>query len=542
MITVTALGLMAALAQAAPCESLRTGSFPNTTITSAQLVAAGPYVAPAPGGPPGGPVAPAAGRGDGAGRGGGRGEGAPAAGRGDGAGAGGRGGGRGAAAAPAGPVLPAHCRIAATLKPSADSVIDVEVWMPEASRWNGKFQMVGNGGWAGTISFAAMANAVQEGYATASTDTGHKGGNALFAIDHPEKLIDFAYRAVHETVVTAKAMITKFYDRGPRLSYWNGCSTGGRQGLMSAQKYPEDFDAILAGAPANYQTHLHAWDLAVSTPVLKDTAGAVSAAKLDMVNKAMINACDAKDGVADGILNEPTKCTFDVASLQCKAADAENCLTAPQVAAIKRVYEPVKTSSGQVVFPGKVPGAEAGFGAYIGGQNAPGISVGSFQVAYNDAKWDWRTFDVNKDLPIVDQKVGAIVNAVNPDLSRFKARGGKLLMYHGWNDTAISPGNAIDYYTSVQKRMGGKQDDFIRLFMAPGMNHCGGGPGPNLVNWMAALERWREAGVAPDRIDAVRIANNRIEVSRPLCPYPQIAVYSGKGTTNDAGNFSCKNP
>ncbi|HET9191359.1 MAG TPA: tannase/feruloyl esterase family alpha/beta hydrolase [Vicinamibacterales bacterium] len=542
MITVTALGLMAALAQAAPCESLRTGSFPNTTITSAQLVAAGPYVAPAPGGPPGGPVAPAAGRGDGAGRGGGRGEGAPAAGRGDGAGAGGRGGGRGAAAAPAGPVLPAHCRIAATLKPSADSVIDVEVWMPEASRWNGKFQMVGNGGWAGTISFAAMANAVQEGYATASTDTGHKGGNALFAIDHPEKLTDFAYRAVHETVVTAKAMITKFYDRGPRLSYWNGCSTGGRQGLMSAQKYPEDFDAILAGAPANYQTHLHAWDLAVSTPVLKDTAGAVSAAKLDMVNKAMINACDAKDGVADGILNEPTKCTFDVASLQCKAADAENCLTAPQVAAIKRVYEPVKTSSGQVVFPGKVPGAEAGFGAYIGAQNAPGISVGSFQVAYNDAKWDWRTFDVNKDLPIVDQKVGAIVNAVNPDLSRFKARGGKLLMYHGWNDTAISPGNAIDYYTSVQKRMGGKQDDFIRLFMAPGMNHCGGGPGPNLVNWMAALERWREAGVAPDRIDAVRIANNRIEVSRPLCPYPQIAVYSGKGTTNDAGNFSCKNP
>jgi feruloyl esterase len=264
----------------------------------------------------------------------------------------------------------------------------------------------------------------------------------------------------------------------------------------------------------------------------------------------VINACDAKDGVADGVLNEPTKCTFDVASLQCRAGDplaspgagAENCLTAPQVAAIKRVYEPAKTSSGQVVFPGKVPGAETGFGAYIGGQNAPPISVGSFQVAYNDAKWDWRTFDLNKDLPVVDQKVGAIVNAVNSDLSKFKARGGKLLMYHGWNDTAISPGNAIDYYTSVQKRMGGKQDDFIRLFMAPGMNHCGGGPGPNQVNWMAALERWREAGVAPDRIDAVRISNNRIEVSRPLCAYPQVAVYSGKGTTNDAGNFSCKNP
>ena len=540
MITVTALGLMAALAQAAPCESLRTFSLPNTTITSAQLVAAGPYVAPAPAGAPGGPVVAGAGRsGDGTARGAGRGE-----------GAGGRGGGRGgrgdAAPTPRTYSLMAHCRVAATLKPSADSAIDIEVWLPESSAWNGKFQMVGNGGWAGTISYGAMANAVEEGYATASTDTGHKGGNALFAIDHPEKLTDFAYRAVHETVVTAKAVITKFYDRGPRLSYWNGCSTGGRQGLMSAQKYPEDFDAILAGAPANYQTHLHAWDLAVSTPVLRDPASAVPTAKLEMVNRAVINACDARDGVTDGVLNEPTKCTFDVASLQCKAGDADTCLTAPQVAAIKRVYEPVKTSAGQVVFPGKVPGAELGglpgFAGYVGGENAPAISVGSFQVAYNDAKWDWRTFDVNKDLPLVDQKVGAIVNAVNPDLSKFKARGGKLLMYHGWNDTAISPGNAIDYYTSVQKRMGGKQDDFIRLFMAPGMNHCGGGSGPNLVNWMAALERWREAGIAPDRVDAVRVGNNRIEVSRPLCPYPQIAVYNGKGTTNDAGNFSCKTP
>ena len=539
MITLTAMSLMAALAQAAPpCEALRTLSLPNTTITSVQLVAAGPYVAPAPGGPPGGPVAPAAGgRGD-AGRGGGRGDGAAAPGR----GAGGGGRAAGAPAAPAGPRLPAHCRLAATLKPSPDSVIDAEVWLPEPASWNGKFQMVGNGGWAGVISYAAMATAVQEGYATASTDTGHKGGNALFAIDHPEKLTDFAYRAVHETVVAAKAAITKFYDRGPRLSYWNGCSTGGRQGLMSAQRYPEDFDAILAGAPANYQTHLHTWDLAVSTPVLRDPSAAVPAAKLDLVTRAVINACDAKDGVADGLLNEPTKCTFDVASLECKAGDAESCLTAPQVAAIKRVYEPVKTKSGQVVFPGKVPGAESGFNAYVGGQNAPPISAGSFQVAYNNANWDWKTFDIEKDLPLVDQKVGQIVNAINPDLSKFKARGGKLLMYHGWNDTAISPGNAIDYYTSVQKKMGGRQDDFIRLFMAPGMNHCGGGPGPNQVNWMAALERWREAGTAPDRIDAVRIANNRVEMSRPLCPYPQVAVYSGKGSTNDAGNFACKQP
>ena len=411
-----------------------------------------------------------------------------------------------------------------------------------AENWNGKFQAVGNGGWAGTISFAAMATALQEGYATASNDTGHKGGNALFAIDHPEKVVDFAHRAVHEMTVQSKALITAYYNRGPRLSYWNGCSTGGRQGLMSAQKYPEDFDAIVAGAPANYQTHLHAWDLSVSIPVLKDPASAVPAAKLEMVTRAVVNACDARDGVADGVLNNPTSCTFDVASLQCKAGDAADCLTSAQVTAMKRVYEPAKTSSGHVVFPGKALGSEAGFTPYVGGQQAPGISVGSFQVAYNNAKWDPLTFDLNRDLPVVDDKVGAIINAVNPDLRAFKARGGKLILYHGWNDTAISPGNAIDYYSSVLKRMGGRQDDFVRLYMAPGMNHCGGGVGPNQVNWMAALERWREAGVAPDRIDAYRVTNNRVDMTRPLCPYPQVAQYKGTGSTNDAANFVCKAP
>jgi feruloyl esterase len=409
-----------------------------------------------------------------------------------------------------------------------------------AENWNGKFQAVGNGGWAGTISYAAMATALQEGYATASNDTGHKGGNALFAIDHPEKLVDFAYRAVHEMTVQAKALVNAYYGRAPRLSYWNGCSTGGRQGLMSAQRYPEDFDAILAGAPANYQTHLHAWDLSVSVPVLKDKASAVPAAKLALVTSAAVAACDARDGVKDGLIGNPMACSFDVASLQCKAGDADTCLTAPQVAALKRVYEPAKTASGQVVFPGKTFGSETQWGPYVGGQQAPGVSVGSFQVAYNNAKWDALTFDLDRDLKVVDEKVGSIVNAVNPDLRAFKARGGKLLLYHGWNDTAISPGNAIDYYTSVQKRMGGKQDDFIRLFMAPGMNHCSGGVGPSQVNWMAVLERWRENGDAPDRITSSRVTNNRVDMTRPLCPYPQVAVYRGTGSTNDADNFVCK--
>ena len=501
------------------CDKLAALALPNTTITSAQLVPAGPFTTPGPQGPPGGPVAPNA----------------QAGGRG--AAAGGRGQG------PAAPqtMLPAHCRVQAVLKPSSDSHIEMEVWLP-AENWNGKFQAVGNGGWAGIISYPALASALQEGYAAASNDTGHKGGNALFAIGHPEKLTDFAYRAVHEMVVQSKSIVSSYYGRSARLSYWNGCSTGGRQGLMSAQKYPEDFDAILAGAPANYQTHLHAWDLSVAIPVLKDPGAAIPASKLAMINRAALNACDARDGVTDGLINDPRTCSFDVAKLQCKVGDGEDCLTAPQVAAAKRAYSAAKTGSGELVFPGKDPGSETGWGSFVGGQQAPGVSVGSFQVAYQDANWDPKTFDLDKDLKSVDEKVGSIVNATSPDLRAFKARGGKLILYHGWNDTAISAGNTINYYQSVLSKMGGKQDDWIRLFMAPGMQHCGNGPGPNQVNWMAALERWRESGTAPDRLDAARVTNNRVDMTRPLCAYPQVAQYKGVGSTNDAANFVCKAP
>jgi feruloyl esterase len=257
------------------------------------------------------------------------------------------------------------------------------------------------------------------------------------------------------------------------------------------------------------------------------------------VNTAVVNACDALDGVKDGLLNDPRACKFDVATLQCRAGDAEDCLTTAQVETVKRLYAPARTTSGDIVFPGKVPGSELG---WTGNQSISALPAGSFVVAYNNAKWDAAGFDLDRDLKVVDEKVGTIVNAINPDLRAFKARGGKLLLYHGWNDTAISPGNAIDYYSSVLKKMGGRQDDFVRLYMAPGMNHCGGGVGPNQVNWMAALERWRESGDAPERLDAYRVANNRVDMTRPLCPYPQVAQYKGTGSTNDAENFTCKAP
>ena len=499
MISTIALILLgSALATPAPtpCEGLRSLSLRDATIKAAELVPAGLYTAPA-----------------------------------------------GGQQQPPQPVqLAAHCRVNAILKPSSDSEIEIEVWLP-SENWNGKFEAVGNGGWAGVISYAAMAAAVNEGYATASNDTGHKGGNALFAIGHPEKVVDFAYRAVHEMTVKAKAILAAYYDRSPRLSYWNGCSTGGRQGLMSAQRYPEDFDAILAGAPANFQTHLHAWDLGVAVPILKDPAAAVPAAKASFLNKAVLQACDAHDGVKDRLLNDPRSCKFDPATLLCKGADSESCLTAKQLESVKRVYAPAKLKTGELVFPGKEPGSETGWQVIGGTADQPlGVSMGSFLVAYDNAQWDWRGFDLDRDLKIVDEKVGTIINAVNPDLSAFKARGGKLLLYHGWNDTAISPGNTINYYSSVLSKMGTKQDNWIRLFMAPGVAHCGNGPGPNQFNFMAALERWRESGIAPDSITAYHVTNNRVDLTRPLCVYPELAQYKGTGSTNDASSFTCKAP
>ena len=499
MITNLAVFVAGAAFAATPCTGLKSVSIPNTTITMAESVPAGNFVPPAGGG---------------------------------------GGGQRGAQ--PAALAVPAFCRVAATLKPTSDSEIDMEVWLPES--WNGKFQFVGGGGWAGVISYPAMASALHEGYATASTDTGHKGGNANFAIGHPEKVVDFAYRAVHESTVKSKAILAAFYDRAPKFSYWNGCSTGGRQGLMEAQRYPEDFDAIVAGAPANYQTHLHAWDLSVTVPVLKDPAAVVSAAKATALNKAVIAACDANDGVKDGLLNNPRQCKFDPSTLLCKAGDADSCLTPPQLEAVKRMYAPARTKSGEIVFPGKEPGSETGWTAIAGGQAPAGVSLGSFQVAYDNVNWDWRSFDLDRDLKIVDEKVGTIINAVTPDLSAFKARGGKLILYHGWNDTAISPGNTVNYYSSVLLKMGQKQDNWIRLFMIPGMGHCQGGPGPNQVNYMGALERWREGGIAPDQLLANHVTNNRVDMARPLCPYPQVAQYKGIGSTNDPANFVCKAP
>lgn len=517
--------LTLALAQT-PCANLKLVPVPDATITAVEAIPAGPAPSVGRGGG-GAPGAAPAGRGA-------QGVGPQAPAAGGPAAAGGRG-------APAPVMLPAYCRVALTLKPSTDSSIDMEVWMP-AENWNNKFEMVGNGGWAGSIQgFAQMQQALREGYATAGTDTGHKGADPVFGLNHPEKLVDFAYRAVHETVLKSKMFIKTYYGKDPKLSYWNGCSTGGREGLMEAQKYPSDFDAIIAGAPANYQTHLHAWDMMVAVGVRKDDQHFVSTAKLGALNKAVMAACDAADGVKDGLLNDPRKCKFDPATMLCKGESKDDCLTPAELESVKLMYSPAKKKDGTLIFPGKEPGSETSWTAISQKSAAPAaLSMGTFQYAtYQDANWDWRKFDLDKDTAAADEKFG-YVNAT-ADLTAFKNRGGKLLMYHGWSDTAISPENSINVYTSIVQKTGSNSQNWIKLYMIPGMGHCQGG-GTDQFNKMAIIERWREANTAPDAVMAAHVTGTTVDMTRPLCPYPQVAVYKGVGSTNDAGSFSCKAP
>ncbi|HWB97164.1 MAG TPA: tannase/feruloyl esterase family alpha/beta hydrolase [Bryobacteraceae bacterium] len=441
--------------------------------------------------------------------------------------------------------LPAFCRVAATLAPSRDSDIRIEVWLP-ATGWNGKFQAVGNGGWSGAINYGGMANALRRGYASASTDTGHSGGSAQFAFGHPEKLIDFGYRSEHEMTVKAKTILTAFYGGGPRFSYWNGCSSGGKQGLKEAQKYPEDYDGIIAGAPANNWVALLSADMMSSVAMLKDPASRIPSAKLARLHKAAVEACDAVDGVKDGLIDDPTKCHFDPAVLVCKGPEEESCLTSAQVAAAKAVYGPfANPRTRREIFPGLEPGSEPGWGAFTGPAPFP-ISNDYFRyVVHKDPEWDFRSFDIEKDVALAERlDHDSVLKAVDPNLQKFVSRGGKLILYHGWSDNLIAPRNSVNYYNSVVSRLGGaeKTEASIRLFMAPGMGHCSGGDGPNIFDMVTPLEQWVEQGKAPERIVASHKTGDQVDRTRPWCPYPQVAQYKGTGSIDDAANFVCTKP
>ena len=438
--------------------------------------------------------------------------------------------------------VPAFCRILATLRPTADSDIKIEVWLP-ASDWNGRLESVGNGGLAGTIVEEAMVGALWAGYATAGTDTGHKGGPATgdWALGHPEKIVDFGWRAIHLMTVEAKALIATYYGSPAKHAYWNGCSEGGGQALSEAQRFPEDYDGILAGASANYFVHLQIGGNWISQAIHQDPATMIAPAKLPAITAAVLADCDMLDGVKDGVLEDPRQCHFNPETLLCKGEENDSCLTAPQIEGLKKVYEgPKNPRTGDQIFPGYMRGGETGWGLWIAGTQVPprdyqhGIMVNSLaNLVFDGPKWDWRTFDFDKDVAYADKQVGEEINQINPDLRGFKKRGGKLLQYHGWNDPAVSPLNSINYFESVQAKMG-DTSSFYRLFMIPGMEHCGGGPGASTFDHMQVIVKWVEDGIAPDQIVASRPGRTHL-----LCVYPKVAKYKGKGSADDAASYTC---
>jgi feruloyl esterase len=436
--------------------------------------------------------------------------------------------------------LRAFCRVAATLKPSADSDIRIEVWMPAAD-WNGKFQAVGNGAFNGSIAVPAMINALRRGYATASTDTGHVGGSASFALGHPERVIDFGWRAVHETAAAAKRIVAAFYQAAPTFSYWNGCSAGGRQAMKEAQRFPADFDGIIAGAPGLDWTGRAAQALRVAQASQKSDARLTPGAA-EALHAAALAACDALDGVKDGVIDRPGRCRFDPGTLSCTGSSDASCLTAAQVATARLLY------SGQVnprttrVITGLEVGSELGWtdAGWSASARATGLDQFRFLV-FKDPAWSIDRFNFDADIVRAEDIDNDTINALDPNLRPFIDRGGKLIHYHGWNDPQISPGNSTQYYTRVLEALGGpaKVDGAYRLFMAPGMGHCGGGEGPNTFDMVAALEQWVERGAPPDRIVASHLTNGTVDRTRPLCPYPQFAKYTGSGSSDDAANFVC---
>jgi feruloyl esterase len=493
MIGSLSLALLTTALSATPCQNLPSVSLSQASITTSQVIPAGPFVQPPP---PGGRQG-------------------------------------GAPASPAAPI-PEHCRVTMVLKPSPDSHINVELWMP-TENWNGKFLAVGNGGFAGSIQgYADMQTALRLGYATAGTDTGHSaadGPGGMFGLGHPEKIVDFAYRAIHEMTVKSKQVIDRFYGRTPQYAYFKGCSTGGRQALMAAQRYPDDFDGIIGGALANRHIHMHTAGVARSIHLSRNPDQAISPEKAKMVTDAVMNKCDT---LKEGFLNNPRQCSFDFSTLLCKGAEGENCLTKPQLQSVETFYGGLKNSKGELIFSGQALGNP--MRTLPSTNDTPGGGYDTVRIwGFQNANYDWRSFDLDRDLPLIDKKVG-FVDAVDPDLGRFKARGGKLFLYAGWGDTTITPENTVLYHASVLDKMGKNQDDWMRLFMVPGMAHCRGGDGPNTFDSIGTLERWREQNIAPVQIMG---SNPQSGLTRPLCPYPQYAKYKGNGDLKDGANWAC---
>ena len=473
---------------------------------------------------------------------------------------------------PADPILkmvPAMCRVVAISKPSADSNIRIEVWLPLAE-WNGKFLGQGNGGFAGSIYYDNLATAVRNGFASGATDAGHTGEatDATWALGHPQKVIDFGFRAVHAMTTVSKAVVEAFYASPPREAYFTSCSDGGREALMEAQRFPADYDGILAGAPAYNWTSLLSRSAQLGKILLSSDESYLPAGKVPAINNAVLAACHSDEPGA--FLADPRRCHFSPDTLLCQGAESDACLTPAQVASVKAIYAGSNLRDGTLEYPGLLPGGELGRNGWQGWitGDRPGESEGAAyplsyfaNMVYSNADWKLKGFDLDRDLKAAKEKTGFAVDAVNPDLSAFKARGGKLILYHGWNDPAISPLATIAYYNSVVKSMGAAQAvSFVRLFLVPGMQHCSGGPGPEKFgqsgpafdpalddaahNITTALEQWVEKGTAPEQVIARGIAGGTgadkpVGFAEPICAYPKSAHYKGSGDRKDAASYAC---
>ncbi len=502
LIVVISIIIFASPVAAASCESIASLTLPDVKITSATLITAGAFAPPMGGPMMGGPGGLAVFK-----------------------------------------TAPAFCRVTATLTPTPDSDIKIEVWMP-AENWNGKLVGIGNGVWAGSISYSALAEPLARGYATVATDTGHVGSgmDAKFAVGHREKLVDFGYRAVHEMTVEAKTILAAYYGRKERLSLWVSCSTGGRQGLMEAYRYPGDYNGISSMAPANPMVGLMIDTLWAGYAAMKEDARRPTMAKITAVYKAFIDQCDEKDGLKDGIAGDPEKCNFDPGIIQCKEGDHEDCLTEPQVAALRDIYAgPRNPRTGEQIFSGFSPGSEQQLMALIGGKEPFPVATSYFRdIVFNNPQWDYKSYDYDKDLAATYKAGSEILDVPSDGLAKFIEGGGKLLLSHGWADGLIPAANTAAFYKAMTAKMNPKKvSDSVRLFMLPDVGHCGGGDAPSVTDMLSAIDQWVEEGKAPDRIIASNPPNQR-KVSRPICRYPQVAKYSGSGNTEDAASFECK--
>jgi len=463
-----------------------------------------------------------------------------------------------------------HCKVAGVI----GLEIHFELLLPR--QWNGKFVMGGGGGFVGSVmNTSLLFGSLQAGYATVGTDTGHKGHplDASWALNNPERLINFGHRAVHRTAVTAKALTKAYYQNDIARSYFTGCSRGGGQALMEAQRYPEDFDGIVAGAPAfNWAPGFAALTTQISRAMYPNPnnlqEAVVGPTEQALIESSYLAKCDAQDGIKDGILNDPRQCKFDVATLLCKGKKTDSCLTKKQLAAVKVIYDGPKDSKGNPLFYGFPFGGETALGGWsrwlTGGlkyqaklnEFQGGVDAGDFEApvapsafygfgngimryfVYNDP--DWTYVNYNFDTLDKDSKRAAeILNATNPDLSSFRKRGGKIIIYSGWSDAAVPGAAVIGYFDDVlaHDKTAGKD---VRLFMMPGVEHCIGGSGPSWVNYLTEIDRWFETGKAPEQVTALWLDKTMQPTgSRPVCAYPKVARYDGKGDTRDASSFSC---